>query len=261
VSTALGEDKDNVVVRSDGSPTYFASDIAYHYNKFLERKFDKVINIWGADHQGHISRMKSVVGALGITPERLQVIISQMVTLRRGGELVRVSKRGGNIITLREVIEEVGTDACRFFFLSRSADSQMDFDLELAKRQSADNPVYYVQYAHARISSILRLAEERGIDYSGGDVSLLNGDPELALIRKMLQLPEVMELVSQTLEPQHLPYYAMDVATVFHNFYEKCRVVSDDEALTGARLKLVEAARIVLARTLGLMGMTAPEKM
>ena len=134
VSTALGEDKDNVVVRSDGSPTYFASDIAYHYNKFLERKFDKVINIWGADHQGHISRMKAVVGALGINPEQLQVIISQMVTLRRGNELVRISKRSGDIITLREVVEEVGADACRFFFLSRSADSQMDFDLELAKR-------------------------------------------------------------------------------------------------------------------------------
>ncbi|GAJ07975.1 unnamed protein product, partial [marine sediment metagenome] len=161
VSTALGEDKDNVVVRGDGSPTYFATDIAYHYNKFLERKFDKVINIWGADHQGHISRMKAVVGALGISPERLEVIISQMVTLRRGDELVRISKRSGDIITLREVVDEVGVDACRFFFLSRSADSQMDFDLELAKKESADNPVYYVQYAHARIVSILRLAQER----------------------------------------------------------------------------------------------------
>ena len=155
----------------------------------------------------------------------------------------------------------MGVDACRFFFLSRSADSQMDFDLELAKRQSADNPVYYVQYAHARISSILRLAEEKGIDYSGGDVSLLTSDPELALIRRMLQLPEMMELVAQTLEPQHLPYYAMDVATVFHNFYEKCRVISDDGALTKARLKLVAAALIVLARTLHLMGMSAPKQM
>ena len=260
-STALGEDKDNVLVRSDGSPTYFASDVAYHYNKLIERGFNRVIDIWGADHQGHVSRMKAVIGALGIDPERLQVIISQMVTLKRGDAVLKASKRTGEMITLRELVDEVGVDACRFFFLSRSADSQMDFDLELAKRQSVDNPVYYVQYAHARISSILRLAEERGIDYSGGDVSLLTAEPELSLIRKMLQLPEVMELVSQTLEPQHLPYYAMDVATVFHNFYEKCRVVSDDEALTGARLKLVEAARIVLARTLGLMGMTAPEKM
>jgi arginyl-tRNA synthetase len=260
-STALGEDKDNVLVRSDGSPTYFASDLAYHYNKFVERGFERVIDIWGADHQGHVSRMKVVMGALGIDPDRLQVIISQMVTLKRGDEIVRASKRTGEMITLRELVDEVGVDACRFFFLSRSADSQMDFDLELAKRQSADNPVYYVQYAHARICSILRLAEEKGIDYSGGDVSLLNSDPELALIRKMLQLPEVVELIAQTLEPQHLPYYAMDIATVFHNFYEKCRVVSDDEALTQARLKLVEAARIVLARTLQLMGMTTPEQM
>ncbi len=261
VSTALGEDKDNVVVRSDGSPTYFASDIAYHYNKFLERKFDKVINIWGADHQGHISRMKAVVAALGIAPERLEVIISQMVTLRRGDELVRVSKRSGDIITLREVVDEVGADACRYFFASRSADSQMDFDLELAKKQSADNPVYYVQYAHARIASILRLAQQKGISYGDGDVSLLTTEPELTLTRKMLLFPEMVEVVAHTLEPHHLAYYAQDLATVFHSFYKQCRVVSEDEALTKARLKLVEAAKIVLARTLHLMGMTAPEKM
>ena len=162
MSTALGEDKDNVVIRSDGSPTYFGADIAYHYNKFVERRFDRVIDIWGADHQGHVSRMKAVASALGIDPDRLTIIISQMVTLRRGKEIVRISKRTGDMITLREVIDEVGADACRFFFLSRSADSQMDFDLELAKKQSADNPVYYVQYAHARIASILRLAEEKG---------------------------------------------------------------------------------------------------
>jgi arginyl-tRNA synthetase len=261
VSTALGEDKDNVVLRSDGSPTYFASDIAYHYNKFIERKFDRVINIWGADHQGHISRMKAVVGALGVNPERLEVIISQMVTLRRGNELIRISKRSGDIITLREVIDEVGVDACRFFFLSRSADSQMDFDLELAKRESADNPVYYVQYAHARIASILRLAQQRGVNYEDGDVSLLSKEPELILIRKMLLLPEIIEIVANTLEPHHLTYYAQDLATVFHSFYKQCRVISRNEALTKARLKLVEAAKVVLAKTLHLMGMAAPEKM
>jgi arginyl-tRNA synthetase len=261
VSTALGEDKDNVVVRGDGSPTYFASDIAYHYNKFIERKFDKVINIWGADHQGHVSRMKAVIGALGIPPERLGVIISQMVTLRRGDELIRASKRSGDIITLRELVDEVGSDACRFFFLSRTADSQMDFDLELAKKQSEDNPVYYVQYAHARIASILRLAEEREIDFGDGDVALLTTEPELTLIRKTLLLPEVVEVVASTLEPHHLAYYAQDLATVFHSFYKQCRVVSQDEALTRARLKLVEAAKIVLAKTLHLMGMTAPDKM
>jgi arginyl-tRNA synthetase len=261
VSTALGEDKDNVVVRSDGSPTYFATDIAYHYNKFIERGFDKVINIWGADHQGHISRMKAVVAALGIAPERLKVIISQMVTLRRGEELVKISKRSGDIITLREVIDEVGADACRFFFVSRTADSQMDFDLELAKKQSADNPVYYVQYAHARIASILRLAEEKGIDCADGDVSLLTTEPELTLIRKMLLLPEILEVVAFTLEPHHLAYYAQDLATVFHSFYMQCRVVTEDEKMTKARLKLVEAAKTVLARTLNLMGMNAPDRM
>jgi len=262
ISTTLGEDKDNVVVRGDGSPTYFAADIAYHYNKFIERQFDRVINIWGADHQGHVSRMKAVVGAFGIAPERLQVIISQLVTLRRGDELVRVSKRSGDIITLREVMEEVGADACRFFFLSRSADSQMDFDLELAKKHSVDNPVYYVQYAHARIASILRLAKQREIDYQDGDVSLLTTEPELCLIKKMLLLPEIIEVVANTLEPHHLAYYAQDLATVFHSFYTQCRVVSrDDELLTKARLKLVAAAKLVLAESLNLMGMTAPETM
>ena len=261
VSTALGEDKDNVVIRSDGSPTYFATDIAYHYDKFLKRRFDTVINIWGADHMGHVSRMKAVVGALGIDPEQLKVIISQMVTLRRGGEIVRISKRSGDMVTLSELIDEVGADVCRFFFLSRSADSQMDFDLELAKKQSADNPVYYVQYAHARIASILRLAREKGVDYRDGDVSLLTTEPELTLIRKMLLLPELVETIATTLEPHHLTYYAQDLATVFHSFYMQCRVVSKDEALTRARLKLVEAAKTVLSRTLHLMGMTAPERM
>ncbi|MBA7706050.1 Arginine--tRNA ligase [subsurface metagenome] len=205
--------------------------------------------------------MKAVIGALGISPERLEVIISQMVSLHRGEELVRLSKRSGDIITLREVMDEVGTDACRFFFLSRSADSQMDFNLELAKKESADNPVYYVQYAHARIASILRLAQQKGIDYKEGDVSLLTTEPELTLIRKMLLLPEIVEIIAHTLEPHHLTYYAQDLATVFHSFYKQCRVVSQDEVLTKARLKLVEAAKTVLARTLHLMGMTAPERM
>jgi arginyl-tRNA synthetase len=260
-SSSLGEDKDNVLVRSDGSPTYFASDIAYHYNKFLERKFDRVIDIWGADHQGHVPRMKAVLKALRQDPEQLKVIICQLVTLQRGQEIVKVSKRSGDIITLKEVVDEVGSDACRFIFLSRSADSQMDFDIELAKRQSADNPVYYVQYAHARIASILDFAKERGIDCSQSDVSLLTTEPELTLIRRLILLPEIVEQVTVTLEPHHLPYYAQDLATVFHSFYKQCRVVSNDEALTKARLKLVKATQIALAKVLHLMGMTAPEKM
>ena len=261
VSTNLGEDKDNVVVRSNGMPTYFATDIAYHYNKFVERHFDKVIDIWGADHQGHVPRMKAVVAALGIDPERLQIIIHQMVTLKRGGELVRISKRTGDLITLEEVMNEVGVDACRFLLLARSASSQMDFDMELAKKQSQENPVYYVQYAHARISSIMRLVEEKNITFTDGDTGLLTTEPELTLIRKLLNFPELIEMATITMEPHHLAYYAQELANTFHAFYKDCRVVTDDEALTKVRLKLVMASKIVLAKTLHLMGMTAPERM
>jgi len=259
VSSALGEDKDNVLVRSNGVPTYFASDIAYHYDKFIRRNYDLVLNLWGADHQGHVARMKAAAGALGVSPERLIIIIHQMVTMRRGEEVVRLSKRTGDLITLREVLEEVGPDACRFFYLSRAAESQMDFDLELAKRQSAENPVYYVQYAHARIASILRYAEGR---VSGdGDVRLLRTPPELALIRKMLLLPELVEEGARQLAPHPLPYYAQELAAIFHQFYKHCRVVSKDLELSRARLKLVRAAKIVLANTLHLMGISAPERM
>ena len=260
-SSALGEDKDNVLVRSDGSPTYFASDIAYHYNKFVERGFDQVIDIWGADHQGHVPRMRIVLEALGSDPGQFKVIICQLVTLRRGKEVVKVSKRSGGMVTLRELLDEVGADACRFVFLSRSADSQMDFDIDLAKRQSADNPVYYVQYAYARIASILRLAQQRRIDWSEGDVSQLQSEPELTLIRQLILLPEMIEEVANTLQPHHLPYYAQDVATVFHSFYKLCRVISKNPELSQARLKLVAATQVVLARVLHLMGITAPERM
>lgn len=184
-----------------------------------------------------------------------------MVTLKRGSELVRISKRTGDIITLREVMDEVGVDACRYFFLARSANSQMDFDLELAKKQSQDNPVYYIQYAHARIASIMRLAQERQISYDEGDVSLLKTPPELTLIRRLLQLPEIIETVAITLEPHHIAYYAQDLATIFHVFYRDCRVVTENEAMTKARLKLVRSVQIVLAKTLNLMSMTAPDKM
>jgi arginyl-tRNA synthetase len=255
------EDKENVLVRSNGEPTYFASDIAYHYDKFIRRGFDRVINVWGADHQGHVSRMKAAVAALGVDPDRLDLLIYQLVTLKRGDELVRLSKRGGEIVTVRDVIDEVGRDACRFFFLARSADAPMDFDLELAKQQSAENPVYYVQYAHARIAGILRHAADRNPEYADGDVSLLTHPAELALVRKMLRLPELLESIAGNLEPHHLPHYAQDLATAFHDFYEKCRVVSDDVPLSKARLKLVAACRLGLARTLALIGVSAPERM
>jgi len=259
VSSSLGEDKDNVLVRSNGQPTYFASDIAYHYDKLVQRSFDRAIDVWGADHQGHVGRTRAAVGALGVNPDRLQIIIHQMVTLKVNGQPVRMSKRTGNIITLREVLDDVGADACRFFFVSRSADSHLDFDLDLAKKQSDENPVYYVQYAHARIASILRKAES--IDYSDGDVGLLQHPAELQLIRKMLELPEMVETAATALEPHHLPHYAMDLAAVFHSFYTQCRVVSDDLPLTRARLKIAAAAQIALRNTLDLVGVSAPEEM
>ncbi len=261
-ATALGEAKDEVIVRSDGTPGYFASDMAYHLDKFVDRGYDRVIDVWGADHQGHVPRMHATMRALGLDPARLTIILYQLVTLKRGGEIVRLSKRTGDIVTLREVLEEVGADAVRFFLLSRSADSQMDFDLTLAKEQSDENPVFYVQYAHARISSILRHAGD--IDFSHGDVSLLTSAPEQSLIRRMLRLPEVVREAARSLAPHGLTYYAQDLAADFHAFYRDCRVVSSepgDEAITKARLKLVSACKIVLARTLRLMGMTTPEVM
>ena len=263
-STMLGDDKDNVLVRSSGEPTYFASDIAYHYNKFVQRGYDSVVDIWGADHQGHVPRMKSAVEALGVERDRLTVLISQMVTLKSEGEVMRVSKRTGNLVTLKELAEEVGTDACRFFFLARTPSTQMEFDLELAKKESSENPVYYVQYAHARNASILNLARERKIDWSSGDVSLLTHPSELELIRAMLQLPELVDQMARALEPHHLPHYATDLANSFHNFYENCRVVSsneEDNAISAARLKLVASAQIVFRRALVLLGMSAPDRM
>ena len=263
-STQLGDDKDNVVIRSSGEPTYFASDIAYHYNKFVVREFQSVVDIWGADHQGHVPRMKSAVAALGIEPERLTVLISQMVTLKRGDEVVRASKRTGDFVTLLELTDEVGADACRYFFLARTPSTQMEFDLELAKQESSENPVYYVQYGHARIASILNSAREQNIDWSAGDVSLLTHPSELSLIRTMLRLPELVEQMARALEPHQLPHYTMELATAFHWFYENCRVISsheEDAQMNLARLKLVESAQIVFRRSLELMGMSAPERM
>ncbi|MDE2934658.1 MAG: arginine--tRNA ligase [Chloroflexota bacterium] len=268
-SSNLGEDKDNVVVRSDGRPTYFASDIAYHYDKFLTRGFDQVINVWGADHHGHVSRLEVGTEAVTGKGDALHLLLYQLVTLKRGSETVRLSKRGGEIITLDELIEEVGPDAARFFFLLRAPSSQMDFDLDLAVKQSNENPVFYIQYAHARLASILDRAAGEGHTPDGGDVGLLTAPHELALVREMLRLSEVIELVATTYEPQHLAHYGMELATSFHAFNDAFRqqgdpnlkVITDDAALTAARLRLVQAAKIALGRVLDLMGMTAPERM
>ncbi|MCA9830581.1 MAG: arginine--tRNA ligase [Dehalococcoidia bacterium] len=268
-SSELGEAKDNVVVRSDGRPTYYASDIAYHYDKFVRRGFGLVIDVWGADHHGHVSRVKTATRAVGGDADNLHILLYQLVTLKRGGEIVRLSKRSGDFITLDELIDEVGKDAARMFFLLRSPGSQMEFDIDLAVKQSSENPVFYVQYAHARLASILQRASEQGVTPEGGDVGRLTAPHELALIREMLRLPEAIEQVATTFEPQHLPHYAMTLATAFHVFNDafkqagdsSMKVITEDAELTRARLRLVQAAKIALARVLELMGVDAPERM
>ncbi|MGH2368035.1 MAG: arginine--tRNA ligase [Chloroflexota bacterium] len=272
-STALGDDKDNVLIRSNGVPGYLAADIAYHRNKFVTRGFDRVIDIWGADHQGHVSRMKAGVQAIGVDPDRLTIIIHQLVTLRRGGEIVRLSKRTGNIIALADVIEEVGRDACRFFFLARSAESQMEFDLDLAKQESAENPVYYVQYSHARTASILELAKQRGLNSDSwapgaAAVGALEHPSELALARTLLRYPELIYDAAAHLEPHRLTYYAQEVASIFNAFYRDCRVLPSERTpndppgqVCASRLRLVAASKQVLAHVLGLIGVSAPERM
>ncbi len=264
LSTKLGEEKDNVLVRSTGSPTYFATDIAYHHNKFTKRNFDRVIDVWGADHQGQVPRLKSALSALGSNPENLDMVLVQMVRFKKGETSEKLSKRKGNIIPLIDLVEEIGADACRFMFLSRSHDSQLDFDLELAQKASAENPVYYVQYAHARICSIINLAAQKNIDFSNASLNTIEHKSELDLLNKMLELPEIVETAVSNLEPHHLPYYSIDLANHFHNFYQNCRVISENEGnanVTIDRLALVSSARVVLRKCLDLMGMQAPEKM
>ena len=261
---------DAVVIRSpqvipepDERPTYLASDVAYAWNKLVERGFDRAIYVWGADHHGDVPRVKAAVRALGLDPERVVIILYQLVSLKRGGEEVRMSKRAGEIVTLRELLDEVGPDPIRFMLLTCTVDSTMDFDLDLAVEQSDKNPVFYVQYAHARISSILRHAVDLGWDAeAAGDVSLLTHASELALIRKILELPEIVALTATQLAPHHLTFYAKELAAVFHAFYRDCRVVAPEEPeQTQARLMLTRAARLTLARALGLLGVNTPERM
>ena len=261
---ALGGDKDEVVIRSNGQPGYFASDIAYHYNKFIERGFEWVIDVWGADHQGHVPRMKAMMKALGLEPEQLTLYLYQLVTLLEGGEQVRLSKRAGTQVDLRDLLDDIGPDAVRFFLISRTADSQMELDLALARSQSDENPVFYIQYGHARIASILRHAADLGHSDERADCALLTHPAEMALVRKMLELPEIVSLAAVEQAPHHLPHYAQDLAGTFHAFYRDCRVVSSeptDAALTKARLRLAKSAKLVLGKTLGLMGVSAPERM
>jgi arginyl-tRNA synthetase len=265
-SQDLGDERDRVLMKSDGRPTYTATDIAYHHDKFLVRSFDRVIDVWGADHQGQVPSMKAIIRALGVEPERFDILIYQMVNVLRHGQVVRMGKRAGNFVTLGEVLDEVGVDATRWFLISRSADAMMDFDLDLAQKQSSENPVYYVQYAHARLASILRAADP-SVAWRSGDVERLVHPTELALIRRMLQFPEMVQLAARQLAPHHIPHYAYELARATAYWYEagnddsQARVLVSDRDVQAARLKLAAAARQVLANALDLVGVAAPDSM
>ena len=260
-STAFGDDKDRVVIRDNGVPTYFAADIAYHANKF-GRGFDRVINLWGADHHGYIARMKAAMQCLGYRPEQLEILILQMVRLLRDGQEVKMSKRTGQSVTLNELIDEVGTDAARFFFVMRSIDSQLDFDLDLAKKKSNDNPVFYVQYAHARICSILRQVAEAGITVQGkGNYKLLTEPVEVDLIKKLGEYPEMLAEAAKERAVQHVAHYVYDLAGLFHSAYNQCRILGVNPELQQARLAMVMAVGHVVRHALSILGVSAPEKM
>lgn len=260
-ATEHGDDKDRVVIRDNGVPTYFAADIAYHRNKF-ERGFDRVINLWGADHHGYIARMKAAVGALGYNPDQLEILILQMVSLYRNGELVKMSKRTGQSVTLNELIEEVGTDAARFFFVMRSIDSQLDFDLTLATEKSNENPVYYIQYAHARICSIFRQLKEAGIEEAAdADYTLLTDQTETELIKKLGEYPELIASAAKERAVHRVAHYVHELAGLFHSFYNQCRILGVDPELQQARIKLVKATQHVLRHALNILGVSAPERM
>jgi arginyl-tRNA synthetase len=259
-TTKYGCEKDDVLVRNNGLPTYFLGDIAYHLNKFVTRGFDRCINVWGADHHGHIARLKAAMTATGVDAHRLDIVTMQLVRLMRDGETVRMSKRKGETVSLVDLIEEVGKDAARFFFNLRSPDSHFDFDLGLALEQSNDNPVFYVQYAHARICSILRQMEEEQ-PQSDLNLTLLKEPEEKSLMLRLSTLPEEIIIAEEKMDPSRLTRYAIDLASDFHSFYNACRVRVDDEGLRNARLALIQATRTVLKNTLTLLGVEAPERM
>lgn len=263
-STDYGDDKDRVVIRDNGVPTYLAADIAYHKNKY-DRGFKKMINIWGADHHGYVARVKAAMAALGYDVDQLEVLLLQMVSLFRDGKPVKMSKRTGQAITLNELIEEVGTDAARYFFIMRSLDTQLDFDLDLAKSHSNENPVYYIQYAHARIYSIYRQAKEAGanlsMDWSDVKWDTLTNEYELELIKKMAAFPEEVQRAARERAPHRIAHFVHKLAGMFHTFYNHCRIIQEDKDLEKARLALVTAVRITIANSLAILGVSAPEKM
>ena len=259
IGGAGAEDRENVLVRSRGDPTYFAVDIAYHRDKFETRGFERVIDVWGADHHGHVARMHAAMQALDVSADaaRLEILVTQMVGIRTDGELGRQGKRSGKFVTLREVLDEVGSAATRYFFLSKAIDSQMEFDLELAKREDPENPVYYIQMAHARCAGIRRTAATAP---KAAAAAALTPD-DVALARRLLAFPEVVEDACLNREPHRVTHFLLELARVFHSYYNKHRVVTDDAARTARRLELVRAVQQVLANGLGLLGIAAPERM
>jgi arginyl-tRNA synthetase len=262
-STDYGDEKDRVVIRENGQYTYFTSDIAYHMNK-LERGFDCVIDIWGADHHGYVPRIKAALGALGDDPANLDVLLVQFAILYREGKKVQMSTRSGDFVTLRELRKEVGNDAARFFYVLRKCEQHMDFDLDLAKSQSNDNPVYYVQYAHARVCSVLRQLEEKGYALNPaqpGDYQRLNESHEQALMVSLSRYPEIVEAAALTHEPHQIAYYLRDLATEFHTYYNAHQFIVSDDQLRNARLSLIIAVRHVIKNGLGLLGVSAPDSM
>jgi arginyl-tRNA synthetase len=262
-STEFDDDKDRVLVRSNGEPTYFAADCAYVVDKF-GRGFDRLVYVWGADHHGDVKRVRGAAQALGFDPDAVDILLYQFVSFLRGGRPVPMSKRSGDLLTLDELLDEVGPDAARYTLLMRSPDSAMEFDIEQVTRQTLDNPVYYVQYAHARIASLIRHAAERGVDLGpAGDASLerLEHPSELELIRTLTELPDAVRLAASTMGPHRLTRYAEEVASTFHRFYTDCRVVTDDAELTRARLWLSRATQQVVGSTLALLGVSAPQSM
>lgn len=261
-STDFDDDKDRVLIKQGGSYTYLTPDIAYHKNK-LERGFDKVINVWGSDHHGYISRMRAAIQALGYPAEKFGVKIIQMVSLFEGGEKIRMSKRTGKAVALRELMDEVGVDAVRYYFMMRSNDSQLDFDMDLARSQSNDNPVFYVQYAHARICTMLKQAEEKGLAGDGAfDAELLTSEKEFDLLKKLGEFPKIIAEAAEKQTPHKVTQYVFDLATLLHSFYNAEKVLNQDEPeLTKARIALMKAVRITIANGLGLLEVTAPEKM
>ena len=257
-STGLGDDKDRVIIKSDGSYTYLTPDMAYHKEKF-EKGYHRIINIWGPDHHGYINRIKAACQALGYDKEKLSILIAQLVTLYRDGKPVKMSTREGEFITLREIMDEVGKDAARFFFIMRRTESHLDFDLALAKAQTLDNPVYYIQYAHARISSIIEFSKDAKPNLE--NLGLLDKEQELDIVKALMHYPKIIEAAASNLEPSILLTYLQDLAGLFHSYYNAYRIVTDDKPLTEARITLIQAVKKVIASGLDLLGVTALEKM